>query len=191
MKIRDLQVLRLKGVRQPSEGFAGWIQCNPSQVFDSSPPSPSRFKASRDRGPMAYEALYLQVLTDTGPNGLYGPIDAEAAIVILRQLKPAVVGMDPLRVEETWERLFRMNRHSRAGHYMMGISAIDNALWDVRGSAHSSIRSRADASRYTAVASGTRSSRKPRGHGAGRWPGRASKGRSGSSPTDPPRGGRG
>jgi L-alanine-DL-glutamate epimerase-like enolase superfamily enzyme len=26
--------------------------------------------------------------------------------------------------------MFRLNRHSRRGHFMMGISAADNALWD-------------------------------------------------------------
>ena len=28
--------------------------------------------------------------------------------------------------------MYRSNRHARASHYMMGISACDNALWDLR-----------------------------------------------------------
>jgi L-alanine-DL-glutamate epimerase-like enolase superfamily enzyme len=133
MKIRDLEIWRLRGERQPSEGFAGWIQCNPSQIFDSSPPDPRQFRAPRNPRPSPYEALYLKILTDRGVEGLYGPIDYEAAIVVDRQLKAALVGTDPLPVEHVWERMFRMNRHSRAGHFMMGISAVDNALWDLKG----------------------------------------------------------
>jgi L-rhamnonate dehydratase len=35
-------------------------------------------------------------------------------------------------VEKLWDQMYRSNRHSRAGHYMMGVSYCDNALWDLR-----------------------------------------------------------
>jgi L-alanine-DL-glutamate epimerase-like enolase superfamily enzyme len=38
-----------------------------------------------------------------------------------------------MAVEELWDRMHRQNRHSRASHYMMAISAVDNVLWDLRG----------------------------------------------------------
>jgi len=133
VKITGIEIWKLSGEREPSEGFAGWIQCNPSQIFDRSPADPSRFKAPRNAGLQHYEALYMKILTDAGAEGLYGPVDYEAAIVVHRQLRPALIGMDPEPPELAWERMFRMNRHSRAGHFMMGISAVDNALWDLRG----------------------------------------------------------
>ena len=35
--------------------------------------------------------------------------------------------------EALWDKLYRLNRHSRGGHYMMALSAVDNVLWDIRG----------------------------------------------------------
>jgi L-alanine-DL-glutamate epimerase-like enolase superfamily enzyme len=53
--------------------------------------------------------------------------------VLQRDLAPFLVGRDPLAVETLWDRMHRSNRHGRAGHFMMAISAADNALWDLRG----------------------------------------------------------
>jgi L-alanine-DL-glutamate epimerase-like enolase superfamily enzyme len=75
----------------------------------------------------------MKILTNKGLEGVYGPVDFEAALVVEKQLKQVVIGMDALAGELVWDRLFRHNRHSRAGHFMMAISAIDNALWDLRG----------------------------------------------------------
>jgi L-rhamnonate dehydratase len=65
--------------------------------------------------------------------GVYGPVDYEAALVVEKQLKQVLIGMNALAGELVWDKLYRHNRHSRTGHYMMAISAIDNALWDLRG----------------------------------------------------------
>lgn len=81
-------------------------------------------------------ALYLKIKTDAGVEGLYGPIDRAAAIVVDRQLRPSLIGDDPLAGEALWDKMFHLNRHSRRGHFMMGISAADNALWDLRGRFH-------------------------------------------------------
>ncbi|NOX56564.1 MAG: mandelate racemase, partial [Planctomycetes bacterium] len=78
-------------------------------------------------------ALYLVIATDDGLEGRYGPIDPEAAIVVDRQLKRFLLGQDALAGEALWDKLYRWNRHSRAGHFMMAISAVDNTLWDLRG----------------------------------------------------------
>ena len=133
MKIRDIEIWKLEGMRERSREFVGWAQCSPAQVFDASPPDPKKFVVRPASGSVPHEALYLKVLADGGPEGLYGPVDYEAAIVVDRQIRPALIGKNPFPIEETWERMLRMNRHSRAGHFMMGISAVDNALWDLRG----------------------------------------------------------
>jgi L-alanine-DL-glutamate epimerase-like enolase superfamily enzyme len=64
---------------------------------------------------------------------VYGPIDTEAAIVVDQQLRRFLIGKDPLAIEALWDQMHRSNRHSRRGIFMMGISAVDNALWDLRG----------------------------------------------------------
>ena len=78
-------------------------------------------------------AIYLRLRTQGGLEALYGPIDHEAVPVLQRDLAPFLVGRDPLAVEALWDRMHRSNRHGRAGHFMMAISAADNALWDLRG----------------------------------------------------------
>ena len=53
--------------------------------------------------------------------------------MVLGNLRPLIIGQNALAVERLWDQMYRSNRHSRAGHYMMAISAVDNALWDLRG----------------------------------------------------------
>ena len=53
--------------------------------------------------------------------------------MLLGTLRPLVIGQNALAVERIWDQMYRSNRHSRASHFMMAISYIDNALWDLRG----------------------------------------------------------
>jgi L-alanine-DL-glutamate epimerase-like enolase superfamily enzyme len=48
-------------------------------------------------------------------------------------LRRFLIGKDALAGEALWDQMHRSDRHSRRGHYMMAISALDNALWDLRG----------------------------------------------------------
>jgi L-alanine-DL-glutamate epimerase-like enolase superfamily enzyme len=67
--------------------------------------------------------------------GWYGPIDREAAIVVQQQISRFLIGKDAMAGEALWDEMHRLNRHSRAGTFLMAISAVDNVLWDVRGRA--------------------------------------------------------
>jgi L-rhamnonate dehydratase len=79
------------------------------------------------------KAFYLKIHTNASEAGLYGPIDSEAAIFVDQFFRPGLIGEDPLALEALWDRLYRADRHSRGSHYFIGLSAIDNALWDLRG----------------------------------------------------------
>jgi L-rhamnonate dehydratase len=79
------------------------------------------------------KALYLKIQTDSGVAGMYGPIDNEAGLFVERSFKQRLLGQDPLAHEAFWDRMFRADRHSRGSHYLIGLSAVDNALWDLRG----------------------------------------------------------
>jgi L-alanine-DL-glutamate epimerase-like enolase superfamily enzyme len=79
------------------------------------------------------QALYLRIRTNDGPDGYYGPIDHEAAWPIVDTLGELLIGQDALAGTIIWDKLARSDRHSRHGYLKMAISAIDNALWDVRG----------------------------------------------------------
>jgi L-rhamnonate dehydratase len=79
------------------------------------------------------KVLYLKVHTAEGLMGIYGPIDNEAAMFADRFFKRHLIGQDPLAYEAYWDRMFRASRHSRGSHYIIGLSAVDNVLWDLRG----------------------------------------------------------
>jgi L-alanine-DL-glutamate epimerase-like enolase superfamily enzyme len=79
------------------------------------------------------KALYLKIHTNEGVTGLYGPIDNEAAMFVDRFFAKSLIGQNPLENEAYWDKMFRADRHSRGSHYLIGLSAVDNALWDLRG----------------------------------------------------------
>ena len=94
--------------------------------------------AGADRAPdpdQIVEALYLRITTRQGPQGLYGPVDPVAAWPLARVLAPFLAGQDALAHAALWDKMARLDRHSRHGHLKMAISAVDNALWDLRGRA--------------------------------------------------------
>jgi L-rhamnonate dehydratase len=129
--IADIEFWQLNGVRKASEGFVGWIQSKASQVYPSNRPNPATWK--EEKGEQNYSALYIKIVCNDGTEGIYGPVDDEPAVAIERQIKSYLIGKDPLACETIWDQLVRNYRHSRAGHYMMGLSIVDCALWDLRG----------------------------------------------------------
>jgi L-alanine-DL-glutamate epimerase-like enolase superfamily enzyme len=88
---------------------------------------------SRDRKSPAPHALYVEVVTDTGPTGAFGPIQPSQADVIRRSLAPLLVGKDPLAIEAIHDEMLRLDRHGRSGLFMTGLSPVDCALWDLKG----------------------------------------------------------
>jgi len=108
-------------------------QVRPADVYDDLRPKPYQESGQGRETTQRRSALYLKIALDSGLEGVYGPIDREAASVVDQQLKEFLIGKDGLAVERIWDQLHRMNRHSRSSHYMMAISAIDCTLWDLRG----------------------------------------------------------
>jgi L-alanine-DL-glutamate epimerase-like enolase superfamily enzyme len=132
LKISSVEILRVEGRRPAVSGVNAQYQANPIHIYDEHRPKPYQEGQPVERTVTA-SALYLTLKTDAGVEGLYGPVDREAAIVVDQQLRGFIAGKDALAVEALWDKMYRSNRHSRRGHYMMAISAVDNALWDLRG----------------------------------------------------------
>jgi L-rhamnonate dehydratase len=76
---------------------------------------------------------FIIIETDEGIEGIFGPLFVETAVLVRMKLAPHLLGQDPLATEHLWERLYRSDRHARKGYEMMAISAVDCALWDLRG----------------------------------------------------------
>jgi L-rhamnonate dehydratase len=132
LKIAAVELLQLKGHRETESGVNGQPQVNPLDVYEE-----FRRPVYQDKNParktVTMTQIYLRIRTDAGLDGLYGPIDREAAFVVHEQLRPFLLGKNPLAGEALWDQMYRSNRHSRDGLFIMAISAADNALWDLRG----------------------------------------------------------
>ena len=77
---------------------------------------------------MARNALLVEIETDTGLVGLGeagsagGPL-ASTQVVVEQELKPMLVGEDPLRIEYLWQKMFQRSRqHGRRGIVMHAAS---------------------------------------------------------------------
>ncbi len=132
LKITAVEIWQLRGHREVTRGVDEQYQVNPLYIYDELRPKPYADSANPTTANTPVSALYLKIKTDE-VDGLYGPIDKEVAIVIDEQLKPFLIGKDALAQEKLWDQLYRSNRHSRRGYFLMAISAVDNTLWDLRG----------------------------------------------------------
>ena len=108
---------RVEGVSWQPQRVAG-VSCQSQQVAE-------------DRYHL--QAIYVHVDTEEGVTGLSGPISETVAYLIAQELKPLLIGQDPRAVELIWDKLYRFAVHGRKGEAMMAISALDCALWDLRG----------------------------------------------------------
>jgi L-alanine-DL-glutamate epimerase-like enolase superfamily enzyme len=131
LKIVDVQLIELKGSYETEAGVNGQPQVNPEDVYEALRPAPYRDKASGKKR-VTTTAIYVRIRTDAGLDGLYGPIERDAAIVVQEDLRPFLIGKDALAGEALWDQMYRSNRHSRAGFFLMAISSVDNTLWDLR-----------------------------------------------------------
>lgn len=129
MKIRDILVYELTAAREPQPERE--LQCMPLHIYpDVEHPNPPN-KATPGR----ISAMYVEVQCDQDISGLFGPIDRHQAFVILNDLREFLIGRDALATEYLYDLMARLNRHGRSGLFMTGLSAIDCALWDLKGKA--------------------------------------------------------
>ena len=133
LKIRDVEIWKLEGKVEILTGVHRQYHSQPIHLYEQHRPAPYSDTGAGKKEVQPKTALYLKIQTDDDLTGVYGPVDDEAAVVMDRQLKGFLIGEDALAIESLWDRMYRSNRHSRSGHFMMGVSAIDNALWDLRG----------------------------------------------------------
>ena len=134
LTISDVEILKLSGTHELVPGLNRQYQVNPLHLYAERRPKPFKdppASAKPERRPLTH--YYLRIRTKGGVEGIYGAVDKEALPVLLGTLRPLVIGQNALAVERIWDQMYRSNRHSRASHFMMAISYIDNALWDLRG----------------------------------------------------------
>jgi D-galactarolactone cycloisomerase len=115
MKITDVKTIRLRAMI-PAEG----------QVF-----SRSGIRNSRS-------ATLIQIETDKGVTGI-GSCSGNGElieVIVVKILKPLLVGMDPTQIDEIWDKAYVRGGHKEFGTRGIGVvalSGIDIALWDILG----------------------------------------------------------
>ena len=84
-------------------------------------------------------AVFIKVETDAGITG-YGEATnhflPQASLGMLKDLTPYLIGEDPERVEYLWQACFRRRFYRGGPATGAAISAIDMALWDIKGKAY-------------------------------------------------------
>lgn len=85
----------------------------------------------------ASKYLFIKLYTDegiygTGEVGAWGYLDGCAGI--LKKMEGYLIGQDPFRIEHHWNYLYR-SMYFRGSILMSALSAIDIALWDIKGKA--------------------------------------------------------
>jgi L-rhamnonate dehydratase len=85
------------------------------------------------------EACFVEVETDSGivGHGL-GAITRETVLaeIVNRVIAPAIIGDDPLAHERIWDKLYwTLTPRGQTGFGAQALSAVDGALWDIKGKA--------------------------------------------------------
>lgn len=79
--------------------------------------------------------VYCKIFTDEGITGIgesgsWGFLTASAEALMM--FRETIIGMDPLNIEHIWQYLYRFS-HFRGAAIMGALSAVDIALWDIKG----------------------------------------------------------
>jgi L-rhamnonate dehydratase len=137
MKITGLKLRELTGTLEHEGEFWEERLIRPVDVYPE-------YKAQRgdvtnwhpykiDENRYQIKLIFPEIETDEGVTGLAGPIDHNVAFIIDRQFRKLLIGEDPRATERIWDIMYRDAVHGRKGQAMMAISAIDCALWDLKG----------------------------------------------------------
>jgi galactonate dehydratase len=85
----------------------------------------------------ASKYLFVKVKTDEGIEGI-GEVGAwgflDACVGVLERFRDYLIGKDPFQIEHHWNYLYR-SMYFRGSVIMSALSAVDIALWDIKGKA--------------------------------------------------------
>lgn len=132
MKIQDVQLFTLHGPFGGRDYPPGERQ---AQQLDIYPEFNQRSGSDAPTPGSPTSATYVEVKGEDGLSGLWGPVQDFQNYTILRYLRPFLLGRDALATELLHDQMIRMDRHGRSGYFMTAVSAIDCALWDLKGKA--------------------------------------------------------
>jgi L-rhamnonate dehydratase len=136
LKISAVHLLQVEGVFDQREFHGVERSVGPLDLYPEHRNAYARAVTAEEvAAPQPISGIYLRIETDEGLYGLAGPLMPVQAFLIDMHFRSFLIGHDPLAVERIWDVLSRHDRHARRGSIMMAVSAVDIALWDIRGKA--------------------------------------------------------
>ncbi len=133
MKITAVTVYRLQGVFEQEGEFWEERLVRPLDIYPEHKAEGPHEMFAVSEGRFQLTAYFVDIETDEDVTGRGGPLPLEQAFIIQTQLAPLLIGHDPLASERLWDRMYRAQVHGRKGTEMMALSAVDCALWDLKG----------------------------------------------------------
>lgn len=118
--------------RDPEPIFRDRLR-RPTDIYPQARAQPAETFPRTEDGHQQVSSIHLHVHTDSGLRGTVNQLSPEQAHVITTVLRPRLIGADPLATEKIWDQLYRASIHGRKGVGMVALSAVDCALWDIRG----------------------------------------------------------
>jgi L-rhamnonate dehydratase len=133
MKITAVRLRKLRGTMPTSAPLWEERLVRPIDIYPE-------YRARQDfeggeqvAGGFVIETYFVQIETDQGVTGIAGPVPETVAFFVGRRLRSMLLGRDPIAHEMLWDQMHRLMVHGRQGGAMLAISAIDCALWDLKG----------------------------------------------------------
>ncbi|HEY6431475.1 MAG TPA: enolase C-terminal domain-like protein [Acetobacteraceae bacterium] len=134
MKITAVRLLQLRGTMRTEGPFWEDRLVRPIDIYpEYRMRNDFEGGVQADAGSFRLEQYFLRIETDEGPTGVAGPLPEMVAIFVARRLRPIIAGQDPIAHEKLWDQMHRIMVHGRQGDAMLAISAVDCALWDLKG----------------------------------------------------------
>ena len=118
-------------MEHPDEFWADGV-LRPVEIYPGTGPGEIPIKRSGATS-YAMRSVFVHVETSSGLVGTAGPITDHQALIIGQTLAPSILGRNALATELLWDIMYRTSVHGRKGTEMMAISALDCALWDLKG----------------------------------------------------------
>jgi len=134
MRITAVRVLEVRGAMQTDGPFWEERLVRPIDIYPE-----YRLRDDFEGGiqtdttHFALVQYFTRIETDAGLIGIAGPLPEMVATFVAKRLRPILLGQDPIAHEKLWDQMHRIMVHGRQGDAMLAISAIDCALWDLKG----------------------------------------------------------
>jgi len=136
MKITGVRFQRLRGTLDYDGPLFEERLVRPVDIYPEFRAVGANLPAYARRGDGTHYTLsqiFMFIDSDEGVSGTWGPLDEHLVGTIAHQFVPILVGENPHAIERLWDTMYRHAIHGRKGEGMMALSAVDLALWDLKG----------------------------------------------------------